>query len=235
MNAVFTTEFESNDLTQNTIPKIKKYASTIGCDFIKITKRRFPQFGESYEKMQIFELGIKNDWNIFINWDVVIGPKMINMIKECPIDSVGHWGKFGAFSWFDTDDYFNSDIEIINETVQVNNVIQEIQTERPKEIAFNDAVLCVPNVCHNVWKPTELSTEEAVKRSRRFNWLGQWNLARNCAKYKLKDFQFSSNYRKMGGQHDDECLLLIEASKGEETQRKIVQRLDKYYANYNNI
>jgi hypothetical protein len=75
-----------------TFPFIKRWANKIDAEFYIITERKFPEYLEVYEKMQIYKLGkeMENDWNIFIDNDTLIHPDMLDLTNHYPKDTVGH-------------------------------------------------------------------------------------------------------------------------------------------------
>jgi hypothetical protein len=75
-------------LTDLTFPWIKFYAAKIGADFHVINERKFPDWPPTAEKMQIWELGQNNDWNIFIDADAVINPELFDVTAVVPKDTV---------------------------------------------------------------------------------------------------------------------------------------------------
>ena len=67
----------SPEIVELTYPHLKAYAHKIGAEFVEITERKFKKMPVTYEKLQIFNLGKDNDWNIFIDADAMIQPMML--------------------------------------------------------------------------------------------------------------------------------------------------------------
>ncbi len=231
---VYTTDLLniSPEIYKLTIPKIEEYAIRIGADFFKISQRKFEEFGDFYEKMQIFELGKDYDYNIYISPEVILNDNMIDMTQYCPKDSVGHWGAYGASSWFQIDNPFLQDMQEMEE-IEIKEINGESIIDKKiiicqRDLAFNDSILCVPKDCHDVWKPTELPYEVAITFAGRQNWLGEWNLARNCAKYHFKHTQLKSTSRKDGAQHDLSCFLSMEIVRNKMSEQESIDKAKAY-------
>ncbi len=226
--AVFTTVLNNNhqEIKDKTIPLIEAYAKKINAEFIKITTPIFTEYPENYEKMQIYDLGKDNDYNIHIDWDVIVCPEIIDMTLECPVDSIGHWGAYGAGSWFQLDDIFLTDTLESLEFDSEGNKIPGIFN--PRDFAFDDSIICVPKACHEVWKTTELPYDAALVFAGRRNWIGQWNLARNTAKYHYKGFQFQSLERKNGGQDDKQCFVALQLIRDQKTKVEATKNISLY-------
>jgi hypothetical protein len=100
-------------ITDLTYPFIKAWAEKIGAEFIEIKDRKFPQWkSPTYEKLQIFELGKDNDWNIFIDADALVHPDMpdITRLKEMQdMKTCAHNGCDAAFLRWRTNRHFERD------------------------------------------------------------------------------------------------------------------------------
>ena len=220
---VFTTNLEPHRLRGKTMPAIAAYAERLGAKLTIIQERRYPDYGDFYEKFQIHKLGAANDWNIFIDWDVLVSPGLIDMTNQCPQNAVGHWGEYGASSWFVMDAVFKEDVENRVEAGPIDSVCDKcgqpvasqpiISVTRPRDIAFNDSILCVPAFCHDVWAPCEHAADVALMHCRRQKWIGEWNLARNLARNRFNVWQFRSPARMSGAQSDDDCFLRIDCQR----------------------
>jgi len=101
----------SQAVTDLTYPFLKAYAHKIGADFYVIHERKFPQWPEVYEKMQIYELAeqMRNDWNIYIDCDALVHPDMPDITCHLPMDTVAHNGSdLNTLRW-KWDRYFQRD------------------------------------------------------------------------------------------------------------------------------
>ena len=92
----------SESITNYTYPLLKQYAFKLGADFYEITERRFPEWPETYEKLQIYQLAqeLKCRWAVFLDCDALINPDMFNVLNIIPKDTVSHNGAdFAAVRW----------------------------------------------------------------------------------------------------------------------------------------
>ncbi len=206
---VFTLDVDNfeQEVIKITFPLIESYAKKIGANFVRITERKFPSFNRLYEIMQIHELGKDSDWNIFIDPTVIVREGMIDMTKECPSDTVGHWGVYGAESWYYKDDVFKKD---------------------ERDIAFPDFMVCVPRACHDLWKPAELPYEVAIVYAGRDHWIAEWNLSRNLAINGYKEITFKSPERINGEQHDMSCYQYLGGGKPDSNKTSMIERANIY-------
>ena len=65
-----------------TFPLLRGWADKIGADFHVIEERKFPDWPIVYEKLQIYELGQGNDWNIFADADTLVHPEMFDVTEH---------------------------------------------------------------------------------------------------------------------------------------------------------
>lgn len=214
-------------LYEISIPSIKIYANKIGASFIEIKEKQFVKFPYSYEKFRIYKGGKNYDWNIYIDADYLIRDTLFDVTEVCPIDAVGHWGTFGADSWFEMDEIFKKDTEtVIEEVLTVESErkfripYNELEKEmkpitRPRFIAFTDGFVVASKQCHEIWKPLDFTYDEALHLARRHHQIGQYTLARNLAANHYKSFTFQSEERKLGGQFDKSVLYHIEITSHE--------------------
>lgn len=76
-----------------TLPWIKHYAKKIGAEFMLIEERKHPEWPITAEKLQIWELGKGNDWNVFVDIDALINPELFDVTALCPRDHVMFTGQ----------------------------------------------------------------------------------------------------------------------------------------------
>jgi hypothetical protein len=62
------------ELCALTLPNVKRYADRLGADFVRIQERKLPNCPLTFERMQIYELGHGNEWNVCIDADVIMSP-----------------------------------------------------------------------------------------------------------------------------------------------------------------
>ncbi len=97
------------EITALTYPLMERYARKIGAGFQIISERKFPDMPVTYEKLQIFTLGRKNDWNIYIDSDAVVHPDFFDVTDHLGADTVAHNGRDLAGNRWRYDDYFRRD------------------------------------------------------------------------------------------------------------------------------
>jgi len=148
-----------------TLPTIKDYARRIGAEYIEVTERKFPKFSIPYEKMQIYELGKRNDWNILIDADYMIHPQAPDFTTGLTDDYVGIMEAYDMkINLVGKDEVFEKDARYIG--IAANFIITHKKT-------------------HNLWKPLEMSIKEVCKYAR-FDKVEEYCMSRNLAKYNYK-------------------------------------------------
>ena len=62
------------EITEITLPLLRRYADKIGAHFYVISTREFPDMPVTYEKFQIYKLSKlhANDWSIFLDIDTLV-------------------------------------------------------------------------------------------------------------------------------------------------------------------
>lgn len=162
-----------SSISTHTLPKIAKYADSIGAKFTQITDRKFPDQHVAYEILQIYELGKDNDWNIVIDCDMVIEDGMYDVIPLVPDDGkhVGVWQQFCTENL-----YYGCGIDV---TVVANFMV-------------------VAHACHEIFKPLD-NCEEHKKYIGKDNNLIEYCLSLNRQKlgYTLAGLELPGAYGKL--------------------------------------
>lgn len=164
-------------LTAITLPYLKGYAEKIGAEFYVISSRKHPQYPPVYEKIQIYDLGRNNDWNIYIDADALIHPDTPDPTVQMTKDTTAHYGNdFAPIRWRE-DNFFWRD---------------------GRHLGSGNWFTIASNWCLDLWHPLEdLSFDEAVenifptakeKRNgiNREHLIDDYLLSRNMARYGLK-------------------------------------------------
>jgi len=99
------------DITALTYPLLAYYADKIGADMVTITRRRFPQWPITYEKLQIYELAQERGdaFSLYIDSDALIHPETPDWSIFLPRDTVAHNGSDMAAVRWRYDHYFRRD------------------------------------------------------------------------------------------------------------------------------
>src|ERR1022692_1963089 len=79
------------ELKALTRPFLERWAEKCGYELRVITERWYQKWPVVYEKLQIFELGRGNDWNIYIDSDALVHPDFVDVTEFVPRDTVMHW------------------------------------------------------------------------------------------------------------------------------------------------
>lgn len=162
----------SQEISSLTLPGLEAYANFIGAKFTRITTRRFPTYPISYEKMQVYESGKDNDWNILLDCDMLIKEGMYNVIDLIPDDTyIGTWQ-----SYWEPNLYNNRGIDI---TVAAN-------------------FLVVPKRCHNIFKPLDV-VEKPELWLKEMSKIDEFCLSLNRQNYgyKLTGIELPNSYNRL--------------------------------------
>jgi hypothetical protein len=186
------------ELCEITIPLIKNYAKKIGAEFVEITERKFPDFPPTYEKLQIYELGKNNDWNILSDADNLIHPNAVDLTAYLKPDHVGYFSGFDANNMFEMDKYFERD---------------------GRNLGMATGWVMSSNLTHDLWTPLEFGWEEARKRTKREFIIDEYCLSRNLAKFGLKftGLNFSKaiwdQFPHLGVEEEPDRKAIVEKAK----------------------
>lgn len=183
----------AREITDLTYPLLKKYAHKIGADFHVITRRKFPSLPPVYEKLQIYELGKKYDWSIYIDSDALVHPDMFDVTEFLHKDTVCHNGNDMANNRWRYDKYFRRD---------------------GRHIGSCNWFTIASDWCLDLWRPLDdITYEEALENIfpiqeelntviTREHLIDDYVLSRNIAKYGLHFttvMQIMTDYNIPGG------------------------------------
>ncbi len=165
------------EITKLTYPFMENYAKKIDADFVIIKKRKFPDAPMMYEKMQIYELGRDNDWNIYLDSDCLVHPDLFDITEILPKDTVLNYGMDFANSRFKYDNYFRRD---------------------GRNIGCGNFLTVASDLCIDIWEPlNDITIPEAIKNIKMTHLeeslghkpgygIDDYAISRNIAKYGLK-------------------------------------------------
>ncbi len=153
------------ELCDITLPNIAGYAERIEADFRLITERKYPWFHPTYEKMQVYELGIDNDWNIVIDADMLIHPRFWDVTTVVPENHIGMYMSYNCQPYFGVRD---SDI-----------------AKDGRFIGVVDNFLVVNKAYHSFWTPLDIPPDESLSRITRPEIIGEYCFSRNLARLGL--------------------------------------------------
>lgn len=165
-------------VTDITFPWLKRYAKKIGADFQVITNRKFRSDGlpSVIEKLQIFELGRKSDWNIYIDADCLVHPDFFDVTELLTPDTVLHNATDFALNRFKYDDYFRRDGRNIGSCNWFTIAHRQcLDLWRPPDISYKQAI-------RNI-RPVRTETRNKIKPE---HLLDDYILSRNIARFGLK-------------------------------------------------
>lgn len=178
------------EITAMTYPLIQKYAKRIGASLEVISERKFPEFPPVYEKLQIYELGKNNDWNIYVDGDALIHPDLFDVTEHLRKDTVLHNGNDLANQRWKYDRFFYRD---------------------GRHIGSCNWFTVGSDWCIDLWKPLDdLTLQEAVsnitltlseQRSSVMSsdhLIDDYTLSRNIAKYGLNFETFIHMKERLG-------------------------------------
>jgi hypothetical protein len=169
-----------------TRPYLEAYAIKCGMEICEITERKFPEWPVTYEKLQIYELGKDNDWNLYVDSDALIHPDLIDFTEILDKDTVFFYGKdFWSQRWR-YDKYARRDGRHIS--------------------ACTWFVLC-SDWTIDLWRPNEdLGPEEAIRNIKPVQveinyakYMGE--SMKGYATHLIDDYTLSRNIAKFGLKH----------------------------------
>lgn len=177
-----------------TYPLLKHFAAKCGADFQVITERRFPEMPVTFEKLQIFERGRENDWNIYFDSDALVHPDTFDPTEHLSWDTVMHNGRDMAGNRFRYDDYFRRD---------------------GRHIGSGNWFTVGSRWCLDLWRPPEdLTLAEMIARIQPTagevragispdHLIDDFILSRNIARYGLKYVTYMGLSKKLERESDE--------------------------------
>jgi len=152
------------ELCELTIPNHEAYAKKIGADFKLITKRKYPEWPATYEKVQIYEQGVGYDWNIHIDADMLIHPNMWDITKP-NLSTIYYYSIYDPRLYFPPNAFFLRDGRLIG---------------------VCSSFIAVPSWCHDLWEPFSVPFEQAQQGLQRVHGIDDYCFSINFARYGLK-------------------------------------------------
>lgn len=160
------------EISSLTLPAIEQYANYIGAKFTRITERRFPKYPITYEKMQVYDLGKDNDWNLLLDCDMLIKEGMYNVI---PLVPEGNY--VGAWHCFSPKNLYNG---------------------RGIDVGIASNFLVVKKKCHDLFKPLDNNEHPEKWLDSMFN-VDEFCISLNRQKlgYQLSGLELSHSYGRL--------------------------------------
>jgi hypothetical protein len=153
------------ELCALTLPNLKRYADRLNADFIRIQERQFPNFPLTFERMQIYELGRGNEWNICIDADIIMSPHAGDFTTWIPTDTIANLGFYDLRNHFyvDEDPLFKEDSRFYG---------------------ISDSFVGASKAAHELWRPLEGEMKQYIDL---FKFKDDW------AQRRISEFCISKN------------------------------------------
>lgn len=162
------------EITSITYPLIRDYCKRIGAEFIEIKDRKFKDYPITYEKLQIYELGKNSDWNIYIDSDVLISPYLQDITNDVNHNTVIIKDGFKADLKFPINSYLLRD---------------------GRNFGVSGCLIACSNICHDFWRPIEISSEEMINNI----MISEENIQKGLTKGHYSDeYAFTMNVARFG-------------------------------------
>lgn len=153
------------ELTQLTFPTIERWAEKIDAEVLYITERNWPNWPLLTEKLQIYELGKNADWNILIDADILISPKIPDI----------------SFNNFSEKSVIAKDAYEADKQLKTDKIF----TDDGRNIGISGCFVATSKTSHELWKPItdemDLNTVcENILQERKI--VDEYSISRNFAK-----------------------------------------------------
>ena len=168
------------ELVKITRPFLEAWCRKIGADLIEINTIKFPEMSCNYEKFQIYELGKKYDWQIFVDADAIVTLDMFDPTIFLKEDEMLFYWVDMANTRFKYDNHFKRD---------------------GRNIGAGTWFVVTSRLTLEAWKPlhlqSDITQEECIKsivpnqKERNFGMkpthlLDDYLVSRNISKYGIK-------------------------------------------------
>jgi hypothetical protein len=182
-------------ITDLTLPLLQYHAHKIGAKFQVISERKFPEHPIAYEKLQIFELGRDNDWNIFVDVDTIIRPDLFDLTEYLSKDQVLLYSSDFAPIRLRYDRFFRRD---------------------GRNLTAGNFFMIASDWCHEFWEPlqdTDITVQDAIAQIFPItaesavghtpeHFIDEYVIARNMAKYGLHYTSYLQLMERLGRSND---------------------------------
>lgn len=154
------------ELCNLTLPTIKNYAEKIGAKFTVISERKYPDYPPAYEKVQIYDLGTDNDFNILVDCDLVFDEAMYDVTELVSENSVGSWMEYDPHLTIAFDEYIKLDG---SDRIPATNFM----------VSTKDT--------HKIWEPFEIELVSIINNMKRSWVIDEYCVGHNMKKYDIKN------------------------------------------------
>jgi hypothetical protein len=192
-------------LRKLTLPTIFQYAEKINAEINFIKKRKYPKWPIVYEKIQVYDYGKTYDWNILLDIDYIISPRLHDVTRSYTEDVVSFSHSYNARTQLKPDHYFLRDGR--NVGIAANFVVTSKWT-------------------HDLWEPLNMPLQKALQNVTREHVIDEYCLSRNLAKYGLK-------YAGVAPTPETQKLLLHLGAKEEDEKETV--KIAKKFIKENNM
>jgi hypothetical protein len=166
------------EITDLTYPYFERYAEKIGAEFQIISERKYPDWPIDYEKMQIYDLGKNNDWNIYIDSDTILHPDFWDITNYLSKEVILHNSTDMAGLRWKYDKYFLRDA---------------------RHISSANWFAIASDWCIDLWHPLDdLTLEQALANMYPTNHELKSNGRCNAKEHLITDYVLSRNIAKYG-------------------------------------
>jgi hypothetical protein len=172
-------------MTNLTLPWIKAYARKIGATLQIIDERKHPEWPVTAEKLQIWEDGKDNDWNVFIDADALISPELFDVTALVSKDTVVFTGQDMAAMRFVPDIYAIRD---------------------GRYLGACSWFVVSSNWTHDLWRPLDANLQQIIEagiwptNGERISQIGTGGSAITPDKL-IEDYILSNNIARFGLKH----------------------------------
>lgn len=189
-------------ITSRSHPLLRRYADKIGAEFRVIRDRKWPTMPPAYEKLQVYELGRKFDWSLYIDSDALVNPDLFDLTEHVPKDTVLHYGADFAGNRWTYDRFFRRD---------------------GRNIGSGNWFTMASDWCIELWEPlTDLTYEQALANIhpqrcetqaglQPSHFIDDYTVGRNIAKYGLKFTTYLDLLKRLGREKEvylwHQCLM----------------------------
>ncbi len=157
----------SDEICAITVPLIKAYAERIGADVNVIGgSRAFPEYPETYERMQIYASGRRYNWNICVDTDILLGPLLVDATQKVARDT------FGLIMHYSASESFS--------------VHHRAFSRDQRDLVPVEAFIVTSDWTHDLWEPLTGNAQANLAGIRNEQQIAEYALALNMARYGLK-------------------------------------------------
>lgn len=157
------------ELCAYTLPNLKRYADSIGADFIQIKERK-NNYHAAYEKLQVYDISEHYEKTLLVDADIILHPRLGDITQQVQMDQVGMWMSY----------------PILSQSLNLWDTRNDVDFLRHgRNLGVVGALVCCTRWTRDLFKPLEEDVSLVQDRLYRPAIIDEYTMSKNLARYNL--------------------------------------------------